>query len=44
MNIRLTDKLVATSKLPEDKDDIIIWDDRLTGFGLRPSAAARQWR
>jgi integrase len=33
--MRLTDTVAQTGALPTGKSDFILWDDRLTGFGLR---------
>jgi len=37
----LTDTVARTGVLPKGKTDHIIWDDKLTGFGLRIREVAK---
>jgi integrase len=46
--MKLTDAIAATIKLPKGKDEFIVWDETLPGFGLRlrrtSSGTTRTWR
>jgi hypothetical protein len=39
--MKLTDGIARTSALPAGKQDIILWDSALTGFGLRVRRVAK---
>lgn len=41
MRIKLTDTTVAAIKLPADKPQLVVWDDRDTGFGVVVGARSR---
>lgn len=42
--MKLTAKFVATAELPPGRDDHVIWDDELAGFGLRLRAGSGRVR
>jgi hypothetical protein len=41
--VKLTDTTVRTASLPEGRGDVIFFDDRLKGFGLRLQGASRRY-
>ena len=41
--MKLTDRNVAALVRPADKDDVVIWDDDLPGFGCRLRGNAKRW-
>ena len=41
--IKLTDAVVAKSILPEGRNEVVLWDTEVAGFGLRLRAASRTW-
>ena len=41
--IKLTDAVVASAVLPRGKNEAVIWDTEVTGFGLRLRAGARTY-
>jgi integrase len=43
MTMKLTDATVRAASLPEGRRDVILFDDRLKGFGLRLQGASRRY-
>jgi integrase len=43
ITVKLTDTTVRTASLPEGRTDVILFDDRLKGFGLRLQGASRRY-
>ena len=43
ITVKLTDTTVRTASLPEGRGDVIFFDDRLKGFGLRLQGASRRY-
>jgi Arm DNA-binding domain len=43
ITVKLTDTTVRTYTLPEGKTDVIVFDDKLKGFGLRARPTGRKW-
>jgi hypothetical protein len=41
--MKLTDRRVAALVRPADKNDIVIWDDDLPGFGVRLRGDSKRW-
>jgi integrase len=41
--MKLTDRNVAALVRPADKDDVVIWDDDLPGFGVRLRGDSKRW-
>ena len=41
--MKLTDATVRAASLPEGRRDVILFDDRLKGFGLRLQGASRRY-
>jgi integrase len=40
---KLTDAIVARAALPEGKNELVLWDKEVTGFGLRIRPGGRTW-
>jgi integrase len=43
ITVKLTDTTARTASLPEGRNDVILFDDRLKGFGLRLQGASRRY-
>jgi integrase len=41
--MKLTERSVAALVPPADKDDVVIWDDDLPGFGVRLRGDSKRW-
>jgi integrase len=41
--MKLTDRAVAALTRPADKDDVVIWDSDLPGFGVRLRGNSKRW-
>jgi len=41
--MKLTDRAVAALVRPANKDDVVIWDDDLPGFGVRLRGKSKRW-
>jgi integrase len=40
---KLTDAIVSRATLPEGKNELVLWDKEVTGFGLRIRPGGRTW-
>jgi integrase len=40
---KLTDAIVSRAALPEGKNELVLWDKEVTGFGLRIRPGGRTW-
>lgn len=41
--IKLTDAVVSNASLPEGRNELVLWDSEVTGFGLRVRAQSKTW-